>query len=98
MNPTKPKIQHLIESLTKEVLQEVLRGFKFNQFKAIDNPTERVQYADDNLPILGEGSSRSVYALGSNKVLKIAGVIWPRGEQNLAYVSSQTSQRGRAQN
>ena len=46
--------------------------FDINYFKDLQDITLMELYASDYLEILGEGSSRSVYALTSKKVLKIA--------------------------
>ena len=46
--------------------------FSFSEFKKITDGTERMQYANDRLEFLGEGSSRSVYVLTSKHVLKVA--------------------------
>lgn len=71
--PMNKKLQHLIENLTSEIVFEVLRGFNLNKFKKFDDPFDRIKYAKDNLPLLGVGTSRSVFALSGDKVLKIAG-------------------------
>lgn len=68
-------IVRLIEEIFAQeaVLTERLKGnFNLAHFKSLKSPIERVRYADENLPKLGEGSSRAVFALSGNKVLKIA--------------------------
>lgn len=46
--------------------------FNFSEFKKITDGAERMQYANDRLEFLGEGSSRAVYVLTSKHVLKVA--------------------------
>lgn len=71
-------LKNLIKEMVTEVLlQEKLRGsFNFTQFKKLSKTAdsrELLRYLLDNLgnPI-GEGSSRTVFVLSSNKVLKLA--------------------------
>jgi cytidyltransferase-like protein len=70
--PTKPEPKK--KKIKKEnIVTEVLRNFSMSQFKRMPSMEEKLAYADNILPLLGAGSSRTAYALGSNKVLKIAG-------------------------
>jgi cytidyltransferase-like protein len=55
------------------IVTEVLRNFNISHFKSLPTVEEKLAYTNNILPLLGAGSSRSAYALGSNKVLKIAG-------------------------
>jgi hypothetical protein len=65
-------LKSLLEELTEEVIDEVLRKFNFAQFKNLGSPNQRIEYAQQNLPEMGVGSSRAVFALSGGKVLKIA--------------------------
>lgn len=64
-------LKRLLENL---LLNEAHLGkFNMDQFKRIATSAGRVAYLEDcHLPMLGEGSSRAVYALSTSKVLKIA--------------------------
>lgn len=62
----------LLENAIEVLISEVLRGFNLNKFKTIPSIIGRIKYANSILPKLGKGSSRIVYALSSDKVLKIA--------------------------
>lgn len=64
--------KQLIEALTEEALDEVLRKFNVNYFRGLGSPEQRIAYAKENLPEMGYGSSRAVFALSGGKVLKIA--------------------------
>lgn len=89
------KIKILIESIVKEVLNENFRDFSLSKFKALDDEIERIAYAEEKLPRLGSGSSRTVYAIGSGKVLKIAGDVTVAGIK-ASFLSS--VMKGEAQN
>lgn len=65
-------LQTLIEALTEEAIKEVLRKFNFAHFKTLGSPNLRIDYAKQQLPEMGVGSSRAVFALSGGKVLKIA--------------------------
>lgn len=65
-------LKTLIEQITEASLDEVLRSFNFAKFKTIPSPNLRIDYAEQNLPVMGTGSSRAVFALSGGKVLKIA--------------------------
>lgn len=65
-------IERLLEDLVESVMAEVLRGFNLNQFKSLPGQQQRIEYAQGILPLMGEGSSRIVFALSGGKVLKIA--------------------------
>jgi len=65
-------LKTLVEQLTEEAISEVLRKFNFAQFKTLGSPNLRIDYAKQNLPEMGYGSSRAVFALSGGKVLKIA--------------------------
>ncbi|MFA6049704.1 MAG: hypothetical protein WC761_00635 [Candidatus Paceibacterota bacterium] len=93
-------LQTLIESFVSEALSEALDeklrgGFDLNLFKQMRDPIERERYAMNNLTHLGEGSSRTVYALSSGKVLKLAfGEKYEAGKaQNEAEVELTTNPR-----
>lgn len=62
----------LIEAATEQALNEILRKFNFQNFKKLTSPGQRIDYAQQNLPEIGYGSSRAVFALSGGKVLKIA--------------------------
>ncbi len=61
-----------IDSLVENILLEVLRGFNLNKFKQLPDLATKTTYAKQILPLLGKGSSRIVFALSGDKVLKIA--------------------------
>lgn len=80
-------IKKLIAETVKQELHEVLRGFSLKQFKDIlkkaRNPDKNltykfikqddaIEYVKKHLPLLGQGTSRIVFALSGDKVLKIA--------------------------
>lgn len=68
------KIKKIIERLVLEELafiQESFRGFNLKKFKSLEKPEEMYKYAKKYLPILGKGSSRITFGLGSGKVLKL---------------------------
>ena len=90
-------------SLLREFVQlqlEKLRGghgqahqrFDLNAFKQLKtaNFKKLLQYADDSLQAIGEGSARKVYALSGQKVLKVATGVRGVG-QNEAEVSVYTN-------
>lgn len=69
----------IIREFIKATLQERIRSntFQFNKFKSLipgqgGNMDAFVTYAEKHLEKLGEGSSRKVFLLGSQKVLKVA--------------------------
>lgn len=79
------ELKELIAKLANQELQEVLRGFSLNKFKnMLDKDVTKhssahlqqikklVNYAKEHLPFLGQGTSRAVFALSGDKVLKIA--------------------------
>lgn len=47
------------------------KSFRFDVFKTLENE-EQFEYADKNLRLLGQGSSRWVYLLNSKRVLKLS--------------------------
>jgi hypothetical protein len=47
------------------------KSFRFDVFKTLENE-KQFEYADKNLRLLGQGSSRWVYLLNSKRVLKLA--------------------------
>lgn len=63
--------QHL-KQLVEALVVEALRGFNFNKFKALPSLDAKTQYARQSLPLMGEGSSRIVFAFSGGKALKIA--------------------------
>lgn len=62
----------LLENAIETLISEVLRGFNLNKFKTIPSIIGKIKYANSILPKLGKGSSRIVFALSGDKVLKIA--------------------------
>jgi len=77
----------MLKEYIEELVNEVLRGFNLSKFKSIAGTNEREQsknpreyegeipelnYAQKMLPYLGQGTSRSTFALSGGKVLKIA--------------------------
>jgi len=62
----------LIEKTVEETLNEALRKFNLSFFKKLHLTQERINYAAKNLPALGRGLGRNVYAISNSKVLKVA--------------------------
>lgn len=65
-------LQELI-NFEVDVMFEGFRRFSLRKFKAMEDPAQRLEYAVAELPLLGEGSARTVFAIGAGKVLKAAG-------------------------
>ncbi len=71
-------IQKLLnESLNKALIESILDEdypIKFNmeQFKTLASFKDRVAYCNENLKLISEGSSRVVYKIDNQKVLKLA--------------------------
>lgn len=65
-------LNELIEQLVLETILEIRTGFKWNEFKELDNQFRRSNYASQHLKQLGSGSSREVYLLSNRHVLKLA--------------------------
>lgn len=67
-----------IKEFISKTLQESIIGeeypkhFDINYFKALKTFRQRIQYCQDNLQRLGVGSSRIVYKIDDEKVLKLA--------------------------
>lgn len=61
---------HIDENILQ--LIEQTGNFDFEAFKSIKSFKNKIQYASTHLPKLGAGSSRIVYDLGNDKVLKLA--------------------------
>lgn len=93
------KLNNLISYLFENMDEAALRGFSLDilkketeRLKAEDGYIEDISYglsklADKyNLPYMGEGSSRVVYALSTGKVLKIS-----RDERGLAQTEAEVS-------
>ncbi len=53
-------------------LTEILRSFNLNHFKSLRGNLAKIAYASKILPHMGEGSSRTVFAVSGDKALKIA--------------------------
>lgn len=87
------RLSGLIEEMVDEALNEVLRKFNLRNFKQLEDTKAQIKYASKHLPQIGSGTSRTVFALSGNKVLKIAGAVG-FGE----YVGSTSISRGKAQN
>lgn len=67
------RLKEQIDFLVSQVLLEIRSNFKWNEFKAIKSPGERLQYLDKTKTTkLGEGSSRIAYLLSNRYVLKLA--------------------------
>lgn len=66
------ELKELVAKIANQELQEVLRGFNLNKFKSLEISWKMYEYAKKHLPFLGQGTSRAVFALSGNKVLKIA--------------------------
>lgn len=85
----------LLQIAARVALQDTESGirskgkrFNLSEFKALPDSSAMHEYANSRLEHLGRGSSRTVYALTSNKVLKIAASLYSDG----------TSEAGIAQN
>lgn len=71
-------LKNLITNLVKEVLilEKLRGGFNLGEFKQLSktaSSSELLKYASERLgPPIGTGSSRTVFVLSSNKVLKLA--------------------------
>lgn len=67
-----------IRKLVRKILEESLIGeeypiqFDMNAFKALKTFKQRIEYCENNLKRLNSGSSRIVYKIDNNKVLKLA--------------------------
>jgi hypothetical protein len=70
----KNEVQKLIESIVFETLLEFKSSFKWSEFKSQGDIYDALEYCrTQNLPYLGQGSSRIVFALPNTKyVLKLA--------------------------
>lgn len=79
------KLKNLLNYLLENVDEAALRGFSLDVLRKETDRLRKYQYPEDvayylrrfvgehyNLPKMGQGSSRIVYALTSGKVLKIA--------------------------
>ena len=79
------KLKNLLNYLLENVDEAALRGFSLDVLRKETDRLRKYQYPEDvgyylrrfvgehyNLPYMGEGSSRAVYALSTSKVLKIA--------------------------
>jgi len=83
-------IEHVVNNELKS-LSESFRGFSFKLLKQKTDLKEIQKYAEDHLPRLGSGGARTVFGLGSGKILKVANhtsdyII----EQNIAEISAYT--------
>jgi len=65
-------IQQEVEQISETILGESFRGFRLAMFKRLSDRTKMIEYAKKYLPFLNSGSTRTVFGLGSGKVLKIA--------------------------
>ena len=65
----KSRFRNIIEAALKEIAET---RFSIEEFSRIPTFKGRIQYCDERLEKLGTGSSRIVYKLDDNKVLKIA--------------------------
>lgn len=65
-------LQSLVEQEVTTIL-ESFRGFRLVVFKNLGSSQDRIQYASDKLPFMGAGSARSVFGIGSGKVIKMVG-------------------------
>lgn len=82
--------ENVLEKLIESLVSEALRGFNMEQFKMLHDTHSMREYAAKMLPLLGEGTARIVYAMSSNKALKIA--LDPKGfGQNKAEVDIYTN-------
>jgi len=64
-------IEHVVNNELKS-LSESFRGFSFKLLKQKTDLKEIQKYAEDHLPRLGSGGARTVFGLGSGKILKVA--------------------------
>lgn len=70
-------LKTIIEGFVAKELQDLFmseswRGFSMKTFNRWESTADKLNYAAEKLPKLGSGSARSVFGLGSGKVLKIA--------------------------
>lgn len=65
---------YITESQYKNIIGEMAYpvSFNFDEFKSLKSFAQRVRYCDEHLQKLGSGSSRIVYVVDNDKVLKLA--------------------------
>jgi len=86
--------KNIKKHIPKEQLTEAHLGkFNMDVFKKLDTLQKKQNYAKQNLPELGEGSSRTAYALSTSKVLKVVNY-----EGGSPAAIQRTAERGWAQN
>lgn len=66
--PTIDVLKEVVDAL----VVETLRGFNLEKFKSLPTTDQKIVYASNILPEMGEGSSRIVFAVSGGKALKIA--------------------------
>lgn len=73
-NKIMPKTIHITESQMKTLIGEMAypSSFNFDEFRGLKTFAERIRYCEARLKRLSSGSSRIVYMVDNDKVLKLA--------------------------
>ncbi len=69
--------QHIRESLTEQIIESLLdedypTNWNIEEFKKLNSFAQRIKYCQENLQRISSGSSRIVYKIDDEKVLKLA--------------------------